>query len=95
MEHPFVDYTKLTDEQLVEQTNKLHLNMYHAEEYGHSQMVAEIRIMLEAIELERTQRFFNLEQEVIKKELKVNKKIKDPMATITLGHIKGVDDIDE
>lgn len=81
MEHPFFDEKELSDEQIVEKINKLHLQLNHAESYGQNQMAESIRLLILTLQNEQEERFYMAQEEKLKKE-----KI-DTTSPITLGDL--------
>lgn len=82
--HELFDPSRMTDNDLLEKLSEFRDRITHAEQYGHFQMVHQMRIFIDLIETERESR---KNKEMFIGFQKKNKTDKD----IILGRIKDVD----
>lgn len=61
--HPFLDVTKLTDEEIIERLGKAYSYMNHQSGLGHNPTVHSIREVIQSLENERQQRMEKLSRE--------------------------------
>jgi hypothetical protein len=95
MFHPLNDFTKLSDDDLIDKINGLYEKISHAESHGFTQMANDIRLTIASMEAEQVRRMGELQKEHDERDRKSNKNYKDPLAPITFGEIEGIDDQDE
>ncbi len=88
MDHPFIDATVLTDDELFDAIKKCNNLLYQETHWGHTQMVDTIRASLNVYQLELDERNFRrIHDEEVRK---------NPDGIIELGKIEGeVIDYDE
>jgi len=88
MDHPFIDASELTDDELHEKIQHCRKLLYSETHFGHSNVVNSIRSALDTYELELDERMFKLRH---KAEV-----AKNPDGHIEIGTIDGdVEDYDE
>ncbi len=88
MDHPFIDATILTDDELLDLITKCNNLLYQETHWGHTQMVDTIRASLNVYELELDERQF--------RRIHDAEVAKNPDGIIELGKIEGeVIDYDE
>ncbi len=58
--HPFLDVSKLTDEQIIERLGKAYMHMNMQKTLGHSPAVLSIREVIQSLEDERSKRMQKL-----------------------------------
>lgn len=83
MDHPFIDASTLTDEELYKRIQKCQSYLYGEINYGHTKMVDTIRIQLETYE-------FEYQERMATKRFKEFEK-KNPSDTIDIGVIETVE----
>ncbi len=88
MDHPFIDATELTDDELHDVIKKCNDILYQETHWGHTKMVDSVRASLIVYQLELDERNFRrIHDEEVKK---------NPDGTIEIGKIEGeVIDYDE
>jgi hypothetical protein len=88
MDHPFIDASELTDDELHERIQKCTTIVYQETHWGHTQMVDSARAALSVYQLEQEERIF--------KRLHDTEVAKNPDGIIEIGKIEGeVKDYDE
>lgn len=74
--HPFLDVSKLTDEEIIERLGKAYTHMNYQKQLGHSPTVLSIQEVIQALENERRDRMDkNMDAEYKKKFPDANKSI--------------------
>lgn len=74
--HPFLDVSKLTDEEIIERLGKAYVYMNQQHALGHTPTVHSIREIIEDLERERTQRIAKQVEEESKRK---NPNINNPL----------------
>ena len=83
MDHPFIDASELTDEDLYQRIQKCQSYLYGEVQFGHARMVDTIRVQLQAYEFEYQERMATQRFEQWEK--------KNPSETIDIGTIETVE----
>lgn len=88
MDHPFIEVSELTDDELHERIQKCTTIVYQETHWGHTQMVDSARAALVVYQVEQEERIF--------RRLHDAEVAKNPDGTIEIGKIEGeVKDYDE
>jgi hypothetical protein len=81
--HPFLDVTKLTDEEIIERLGRAYIFMNMQKSLGHTPAVMSIREVIQSLEDERTKRMDKMIDEEYKR------KFPDADKPIELGKLEG------
>ena len=74
--HPFLDVSKLTDEEIIDRLGKAYTHMNYQKQLGHTPTVLSIKEVIQSLEDERSQRMMrNMDDEYKKKFPDANKPI--------------------
>jgi hypothetical protein len=74
--HPFLDVSKLTDEEIIDRLGKAYTHMNYQKQLGHTPTVHSIKEVIQSLEDERAQRMMrNMDEEYKKKFPDTNKSI--------------------
>lgn len=74
--HPFLNVSKLTDEEIIEKLGKAYTHMNYQKQLGHTPAVHSIKEVIQSLEDERHQRMArNMDEEYKKKFPDTNKPI--------------------
>lgn len=65
--HPFLDTSKLTDEELIQKLNQANSFLYMQHSLGHTPTVESIKEVIKSLEAERTTRMSSLAEQAFKK----------------------------
>lgn len=82
MTHPFLDVTKLTDEDIIARLGKAHAYMNYQSYLGHSPTVQSIKEVIQTLENERSDRITKAQRE------EFNKKYPNNNIPIELGSLE-------
>jgi nucleoid-associated protein YejK len=83
--HPFLDVSKLTDEQIIERLGKAYVYMNHQVALGHNPTVQSIKEVIQSLEDERTLRMTKQMDEEYKR------KYPDSQQPLDVGKVDKVD----
>ena len=74
--HPFLDTSKLTDEEIIERLGRAYNFLNYQKSLGHVHTVESIKEVIESLELEKSKRY---NDQVMSEMKKKNPKLNDPI----------------
>ena len=80
--HPFLDVTKLTDEEIIERLGKAYTHMNFQISVGHTPTVSSIKEVIHSLEIERQNRMYKITHD------ETSKKYPDMNKPIELGRLE-------